>query len=124
MPGTFIVIPCFNEALRFQVSEAEQLLSQEDVNLLLVNDGSTDQTGAVLSEFAKGHNARVTYLDLPSNQGKAEAVRVGMQSAIGEGADIVGYLDADFATPAKEMLRLTEIAVGSRARVVFGARWL
>lgn len=124
MPGTFIVIPCFNEALRFQASEAELLLAEQDVNLVLVNDGSTDQTSAVLSEFANGYTARVTCLDLPRNQGKAEAVRIGMQKAIAEGAETVGYLDGDFATPAKEMLRLVEVAASSQARVVFGARWL
>jgi glycosyltransferase involved in cell wall biosynthesis len=124
MAQVTIVIPCYNEAARFQPAEAERLLENPGIKLILVNDGSTDNTAAVLQRFAEQHGARVTSLDLAQNQGKAEAVRRGLQLAMSEGAEVTGYLDADFATPASEMLRLLSRQEATNAQVVLGARWL
>jgi glycosyltransferase involved in cell wall biosynthesis len=66
---------------------------------------------------------RVDLMVLPKNVGKAEAVRVGLLEAIERGSAIVGYLDADLATPASEMLRLIEIAEQQPQRTaVLGSR--
>lgn len=133
MPKVVIVVPCFNEAERFNVEQAETLLTQPDIQLVLVDDGSTDGTWALLQRFAENQNdsvepegtEKVLTLRLPDNRGKAEAVRQGMVLALEQNADITGYLDADFATPATEMLRLVNIAMGSdTTKVLLGARWL
>jgi len=120
-----IVIPCYNEALRFQESEAHALLERKDVSVILVNDGSTDATAEMLEHFSGPHPDRVKVLHLMRNRGKAEAVRAGMELAIEQGALVTGYLDGDFATPASEMLRLVEIITGSDTTdVLLGSRWL
>ncbi len=125
MTKVTITIPCFNEAKRFLVSEAEALLVVEQLHLILVNDGSTDETLEVLQAFAASHPDRVEVLDLGENRGKAEAVRLGMRQALGEGATVTGYLDADFATSASEMLRLVEsLNTSLQTQVLMGARWL
>jgi hypothetical protein len=59
---------------------------------------------------------------LERNSGKAEAVRRGLIEAMAGGADLVGYLDADLATPVDEMERLAREARSSKAEVVMGAR--
>lgn len=122
--ATQIVVPCYNEAHRFQADEALTLLVRKDVGLILVNDGSSDTTGDLLEQFAASHEARVVVLHLDQNRGKAEAVRAGMQLAHERGAEITGYMDGDFATPADEMLRLIDALLKSETTsVVLGSRW-
>ena len=95
-----IVVPCYNEAKRFDGEAfARHLDESPDTELVLVNDGSTDGTLALLEALRDRFPERVEVLNLPANQGKAEAVRQGMLRAFERDVDLVGYLDADLATP-------------------------
>ena len=102
---TTVVIPCHNEAERLDTASVEQLCIG-DQQVLLVDDGSTDATWHIIESLSE-HPA-VSTLQLPANLGKGEAVRRGMSHAIVGGAELVAYLDADFATPASEMQRLID----------------
>ena len=121
---TWIVIPCYNEAERLDDAAIRQLVSEPGVNVVLVDDGSTDQTWAHMEGLMVRIRDRVETLRMERNVGKAEAVRQGMLRAIELGAEITGYLDADFATPASEMLRLLKRLENSEAQVLFGSRWM
>jgi len=95
------------------------------VSLLFVDDGSTDDTAAVLSQLAADLGAqglRAGTLALGRNQGKGEAVRRGMLEALARGADMVGYFDADLATPPAEMIRIVTAVAAGAAEVALGAR--
>lgn len=97
---TRIVVPCYNESQRFDTDAfARALCAQQDLDLVLVNDGSTDGTLGLLSALAEQHPSRVDILSQPRNAGKAEAVRQGMLGAFDAGARFAGYWDADLATP-------------------------
>jgi glycosyltransferase involved in cell wall biosynthesis len=103
---TAIVVPCFNEAARFDVDSFTQLAELVD-HLIVVDDGSTDDSAALLDTFAAGVGGdAVTVIRLECNRGKAEAVRAGLQAATATDATIVGYFDADLATPVAELERL------------------
>jgi glycosyltransferase involved in cell wall biosynthesis len=103
-----IVVPCFNEERRLDVERLVQLAASGRVRLLFVDDGSTDRTAALLEELqASAPSAQV--LTLAENVGKAEAIRRGLAHAIDSGASIVGYYDADLATPPSELLRLVDV---------------
>ena len=116
------VVPCFNEANRLDLRAFESLLGLAPCRLLFVDDGSTDDTRALLSGFAAANEGRVRVHSLDRNRGKGEAVRVGLSLAQREGAPFVGYADADLATPPEELARLATIALDSRADVVMGSR--
>lgn len=106
---TCIVIPCYNEEHRLRPDEFSRFTSENrEVRFLFVDDGSTDATPTRLEEMAGRDPDSFGVLALPSNRGKAEAVRQGMNQAFDEGATYAGYWDADLATPLDEIPRFIE----------------
>jgi glycosyltransferase involved in cell wall biosynthesis len=122
MSEALIVVPCFNEASRFSSAGFDALLADPRVDALFVDDGSTDATLAGLGAFCARHPERASTLRLPRNGGKGEAVRAGLLEALGRGAGIVGYLDADLSTPGEEFSRLLDELIAHDVDVVMGAR--
>ncbi|MBX3021224.1 MAG: glycosyltransferase [Bdellovibrionales bacterium] len=119
-----LVIPCYNEATRLPLAEVDRLLaSTADLDLVFVDDGSTDSTKEILLKLAAG-NPRIRALILPQNSGKAEAVRQGLLEALKHRYEWVGYADADFATPASELARLLRVAEEKQPEVLLGSRVL
>ena len=112
-----VIVPCFNEAKRLRPDGFVPLCATAD--LLFVNNGSTDGTGALLEAFC-AREPRASFVSLSTKGGKAEAVRQGMLLALARGAPATGYLDADLATPAGEMAAIlaeldsAQVALGSR----------
>lgn len=127
MSDVAIIVPSFDEEGRLNVAAFERFLEgPEGARLLLVDDGSTDGTRAVLERIAAGHR-RASVMALDCNAGKAEAVRRGIVSALDEGADVVGYWDADLSTPLEAIPTLLAIleedpalvaVMGSRLRIL------
>lgn len=117
-----VVVPCYNEELRIQEDAFHCIARSGDVRLLFVDDGSMDETASLLGGMAS-QSASMDVMRLPSNVGKAEAVRQGMLRAAAERASIIGYYDADMATPPGELLRLlAAMQANGRLQVVMGAR--
>ncbi|MCC9604876.1 glycosyltransferase family 2 protein [Blastopirellula sp. JC732] len=109
MPKSLFVIPCYNEADRIDLAAfAAFAAANPDIDFLFVNDGSRDGTSELLHQFADRQPERFAAIDLPQNQGKAEAVRIGMLQALEQDAEYVGFLDADLATPLAECRRLQD----------------
>lgn len=95
-----IVIPCFNEARRLVPEQIIAFLDQDgDTELLFVNDASIDQTSQVLRALQDRVPDRLHVLSLPRNQGKGNAVRQGILHGLRGTYRLVGYWDADLATP-------------------------
>lgn len=106
--STLLIVPCYNEAARWRPEYWRQVVRPGDVDVLFVNDGSTDSTLAVLQQTAVEVGASV--MDLPRNSGKAEAVRLGLLRGWDESSALIGYLDADGAFPAGEVARMVQAA--------------
>jgi glycosyltransferase involved in cell wall biosynthesis len=117
-----VVIPCYNEEYRLREEEVLRLAHAPNVQVILVDDGSTDGTRALLGRLEQRAPGRVGVVAMPRYSGKSEAVRMGMQGALHEGARWVGYLDADFSTPAAEWLRLLGELQASGVQAVLGSR--
>lgn len=124
MAETLIVIPCYNEASRLRLDAfGEQLAEDSEIDFLFVDDGSEDDTLEVLQHLADQYPGRVQVLAQDSNRGKAEAVRVGLLAAFGQGSEFVGYFDADLATPLGELKRLRAVLKQyDHVEMVFGSR--
>jgi dolichyl-phosphate beta-glucosyltransferase len=117
------IVPCFDEESRIDAGAFFQLIDQEpSTSLIFVDDGSRDRTLIRLREIADQRPERIFVVALPRNQGKAEAIRQGMLQALAGAADIVGFADADFATPPAELRRLAELIRQGNHDVVMGSR--
>jgi glycosyltransferase involved in cell wall biosynthesis len=117
-----LTIPCFDEEKRLDARHIDALLEDPRIDVLLVDDGSRDGTLAMLRAIAAARPTRVRVHAMPQNGGKAEAVRTGLRASIDAGAAIVGYVDADFATPAVEVRRLLDELERTGAEVALGSR--
>lgn len=125
MDSLSIVIPAYNEEQRLPQTldrvlawiHGRGLRFQE---VIVVDDGSTDRTAAVVREYS-GRNPSVRLLENPGNHGKGYAVRHGMLDAAG---DWVLYTDADLSAPIEEMDVLERAAREQNAVVVIGSRAL
>ena len=124
MARVVLVVPCYNEAARLSVDElASFVLPEDELRLLFVDDGSTDETRQVLEELVARDPDRLELLALDRNQGKGEAVRQGVLHALAGDPDYVGYWDADLATPLGEVERFCAVLRDEPDKdVIFGAR--
>jgi dolichol-phosphate mannosyltransferase len=80
-----------------------------DFAVLVVNDGSTDRTAAIVRDYED--SGRVQLLDRPANRGLAETLRTGLLAAVGQARadDIVVVMDADNTHPAGLVFRMTRL---------------
>ena len=106
----WIVVPLYNEEMRFNVNYWETITDTNKFHFLFVNDGSTDNTNLVLSKL---NNPNVHILSLQRNVGKSEAIRAGLLHAKTQSPSTVrllGYLDSDAAFNALEIKDILERA--------------
>lgn len=116
------IIPFYNEESRFSTSFEKLFQEYSNVDFLLVDDGSSDNTSTILKSFSK-INQNCTFLSLPKNVGKAEAIRNGVLKSDIEKYNFVGYLDADLATPVNEFIKLYDFISTSKSVVfIMGSR--
>jgi dolichyl-phosphate beta-glucosyltransferase len=118
-----IVIPAYNEAQRIEraLERVSEFLTPRDLSweVIVVDDGSTDQTALIVQRFIAGQKQpRVRLLGLKQNQGKGAALRAGVGAT--SGARVL-MMDADLATPIEELDVLSQ-ALDAGAQVATGSR--
>ena len=122
-PQVSIVIPAYNEERRLErtLEQVLRCIHERGWNaeVLVVDDGSTDRTAAVVQHWQSAH-PHLFLIENPGNRGKGYSVRNGLLQASGE---IVMFTDADLSSPIEEAERLFE-AIDAGADVAIGSRWL
>jgi glycosyltransferase involved in cell wall biosynthesis len=114
-----IIVPVFNE--RSTVAEIVRRMRAVELpverEIVVVDDGSDDGTGAVLTQL---RDSTVRVIAHPHNRGKGAAIRTGLESATG---DLVLVQDADLEYDPEDWPRLLAPVLKGRARVVYGSRF-
>ena len=116
-----MLIPCYNE--RTTLAEIVRRVRAVDmgleVEIVIVDDGSTDGSREVLDALERDGAARAFYLE--RNQGKGVAVQRALREATG---DIMVVQDADLEYDPEELPRLLRPILTGRSKVVYGSRFL
>jgi dolichyl-phosphate beta-glucosyltransferase len=123
IPRYSIVIPAYNESDRLGPT-LERVLAfvgqqAEQAEIVVVNDGSTDQTADLVRNYAKRSGGIIRLLENPENRGKGYSVRNGVLNSAG---DIVLFTDADLSAPIEEAVKLID-ALNRGADIAIGSRW-
>jgi len=117
------IIPAYNESERLRVSLPKVLdyIHQRrlQAEVIVVNDGSTDNTAEVVRQFA-AQNPEIHLLENPGNRGKGYSVRNGIMHGTG---DVLLFTDADLSSPIYEADKLFN-AIAEGADIAIGSRWL
>ncbi len=123
-PLLSIVVPAYNEAGRLGAGLASVLAFLDDHypshELIIVDDGSTDDTAGVVARGIAGH-VQARLISYTPNRGKGHAVRTGVLDSHG---DRVLFMDADLSTPLSEIPRILAALDAHRAQIVIGSRGL
>lgn len=115
-----IQIPCFNEEETLPVTLADlprQIPGVDVVEVLVIDDGSTDRT----VEVAKAHGVEHV-VGFSKNKGLARGFMLGIETSLALGADIIVNTDADNQYCGADIERLIEPILAGRADMVVGAR--
>jgi dolichyl-phosphate beta-glucosyltransferase len=121
-----IVVPAYNEAVRLR-STLPKILDYLGNNipgseLIIVDDGSTDDTAAVAREvLSAAERLHTSVLSYQSNLGKGRAVRLGLLASRGH---VALFSDADLSTPITETPKLVEPIMRGECDLAFGSRAL
>ena len=119
MPTLSVVVPVYNEVRTVEMLvEAVRRSDVAELEIILVDDGSTDGTRELLREKIEPQVERVIYHDV--NRGKGSALRTGFAAATG---DIVIVQDADLEYDPRDYGRLVAPILEGKADVVFGSRF-
>ena len=115
-----VIIPIYNERATLARVVEKVLSVPLDIELICVDDGSSDGSVEILSELSKRYSQMKVLLQ-PKNMGKGAALRRGIQQATG---DYVIVQDADLEYDPIEFPNLLEPLIQGNADVVYGSRFL
>ncbi len=113
-----ILMPAYNEAATVERALAAVLATPQEKEIIMVDDGSTDGTGEILTKLSQDHSD-VHVIVHKRNQGKGAAVRSALAAATG---DVVLIQDCDLEYDPNDYASLLEPIERGETDVVFGTR--
>lgn len=122
-PGTWVVLPTYNEAENLGPIAAQILDALPDATLLVVDDNSPDGTGRLADDLAAA-DPRVRVHHRPGKEGLGRAYLDGFGVALAGGADLVVQMDADGSHDPATLPALVEPIVDGTADLVIGSRYV
>ncbi len=117
---TLVIVPAYNEQKNIEqtIRDLRAHADGAGYDILVVNDGSEDETLAVLKQLGVG------YLNLPMNLGIGGSVQAGYRYALQHGYDIAIQFDGDGQHRAEYLSALMEPVASGKADIAIGSRFL
>jgi len=116
----FIQIPCYNEEKTLLTTLSalpKNVIGFDEVEVLIIDDGSIDNTVKVAKDFGVKH-----FVHFYSNQGLARGFMAGLNYCIKNGADVIINTDADNQYDANDIPKLIQPILAKKAELVIGER--
>jgi dolichol-phosphate mannosyltransferase len=115
MPLLSVIVPAYNEEsnIPILVERVAKALSGIDYELIIIDDGSIDNTADVAKKFEDKYPIRIIRHEC--NKGKIEAIKTGLQAARGE---FIAFLDADMEYPPEALPTMLQKALQGHDLVV------
>src|SRR5690349_18210133 len=115
-----VIVPVFNEEKTIQTILQRLIKTRSISEIIVVNDGSTDKTGKIITRFAKKHPRKIKAFT-KKNGGKGSAVVLGLKKVKG---DYVLIQDADLEYDPRDIKTLLKPVKEKKAKVIYGSRFL
>lgn len=112
-----IVIPCYNEEKNIPLilKRFNEIISRDDIEVVLVNNGSKDQSQKVLEELLPKYSFARTIL-VPENKGYGYGILQGLKACNGE---YIGWTHADMQTDPKDVIKALNVIESSNEKNIF-----
>lgn len=118
--GIYIILPAYNEEQT--VDEVMRELISLGLNLVVVDDGSTDNTYSIVRNLLKLYPSQVSLYKHPLNRGLGAAISTGIKASLTHNSDIIVTFDADGQHHAQDLIPLCQPILKGEADVVIGKR--
>ncbi len=116
----FIVLPAFNEAL--VIEEVMEELLTKGLQLIVVDDGSHDETSAIAGKVRKKYPQQVHLYRHPINRGLGAAIRTGLEASLSQNPMVIVTFDADGQHHVDDLVPVVKPIIGKKADLVIGTR--
>ncbi len=124
MPSdTLIIVPTYNEAHNIARLVKRLMELRNEVDLLVIDDGSPDGTAELVKNAQEEYQSRVALLERPGKQGLGTAYVKGFKYALEKGYQYVCEMDADFSHDPSDAEKLIDEVKSGKADVAIGSRY-
>jgi dolichol-phosphate mannosyltransferase len=117
-----VVTPTYNEAENLPKLVSALFALPLDLHVLVVDDNSPDGTGRIADELAETHADRMKVMHRPGKMGLRSAYLNGFQKVLGDGAEAVVQMDADFSHDPLALVEMTKLL--DTYDLVLGSRYI
>ncbi|MEA3377951.1 MAG: polyprenol monophosphomannose synthase [Chloroflexota bacterium] len=122
-PQTTVIVPTYNERENIESLVTQLLGLPVEARVIVVDDNSPDGTGAIAEELAREHGRRVGIIHRAGKLGLGTAYVAGFKRALGEGAELICTMDADFSHNPRYVPDLVA-KIGEGCDVAIGSRYV
>lgn len=119
-----VIIPTYNEAENIRTVLSEVISLPEPINVLVIDDGSPDETARCVKEVLKLHPNRIRLIERGEKLGLGTAYIRGFRYALEHGFTYVCEMDADLSHNPVDLLALIETVRSGQADVAIGSRYI
>lgn len=117
---TYVVLPAYNESTRIQPVIEE--IAEKGYNIIIVNDGSTDNTLDVVKESKRKYPERIHIYSLPINRGVGVATQTGFDAVLNFNPKYIVSMDSDGQHSPDDLDNVIKPLVTGEAQAVIGVR--
>jgi glycosyltransferase involved in cell wall biosynthesis len=120
---TVVIVPTYNECENIEALATQLMALPTGVRMIIVDDNSPDGTGAIADRLADETGGRVLPIHRAGKLGLGTAYIAGFKQAMGEGADLICTMDADFSHNPRYVPAMVD-KIGQGHDLVIGSRYV